>query len=109
MDLPSPDAVGTTDMSATAGKVAVVFNRTALSGTSCQASAASVADYVGYGTTANCFEGGGRAATPSATNATFRKGASGANGCQDTDNNATDFVAGSAAPRNKLSPVSACP
>jgi uncharacterized protein (TIGR03437 family) len=110
-DLPAADSAGTTDMSATAGKVAVVINRTALSGTACQASAATVADHVGYGTTANCFEGAGRAATPSATNATFRKatGASGPTGCQDTDNNATDFVAGIAAPRNKVSPISACP
>jgi hypothetical protein len=104
-DLPAADATGTTDMSATAGKVAVAVNRTALSGASCQASAISVADYIGYGTTANCFEGVGRAATPSATNATFRK----ASGCQDTGDNAADFAAAVASPRNKLSPTSACP
>jgi uncharacterized protein (TIGR03437 family) len=108
-DLPSADAAGTTDMSATAGKVAVVVNRTALSGATCQASAVSVADYVGYGTTANCFEGVGRAATPSATNATFRKGTSVPSGCQDTGDNAADFVAAVASPRNKLSPISPCP
>jgi hypothetical protein len=108
-DLPTPDAAGTTDLSATAGKVAVVVNRTALSGATCQASAVSVADYVGYGTTANCFEGVGRAATPSATNATFRKGTSVPSGCQDTGDNAADFVAAVASPRNKLSPTSPCP
>jgi len=104
-DLPAADAAGTTDLSATAGKVAVVVNRTALSAATCQASAVSVADYVGYGTTANCLEGVGRAATPSATNATFRKSA----GCQDTGDNAADFVAGVASPRNKLTQTSACP
>lgn len=110
-DLPGADATGTTDMSATAGKVAMVINRTALSGTACQASAAPVADYVGYGTTANCFEGSARAPAPSAINATFRKASSAAppNGCQDTDDNAADFVAGLASPRNKLSPTSTCP
>jgi uncharacterized repeat protein (TIGR01451 family) len=110
-DLPAPDVTGTTDMSATAGKVAVVINRTALSGTACQASAATVTDFVGYGTTANCFEGSGRAPAPSATNATFRKASIAAppNGCLDTDDNASDFVASLASPRNKLTSPSTCP
>ena len=42
-------------MSATAGKVALVSSTTALAG-ACP-TGATIIDFVGYGTTANCFEG----------------------------------------------------
>jgi hypothetical protein len=45
-------------MSATAGKVALVNNQTTLTGTGCPFGAA-VIDFVGFGSTANCFEGTG--------------------------------------------------
>src|SRR5437870_4132115 len=55
--LPTPDAIGTIAMSATAGKVALVSNQTTItSGTSCPSTA--IVDFVGYGTATNCFEGG---------------------------------------------------
>ncbi len=99
--LPTPDATGTIAMSATAGKVALVNNTTALTG--CPASGTYV-DLVGFGATANCFEGTGPTPAPSNTNAVLRA----ANGCTDTDQNATDFTAGAPTPRNTASPLSPC-
>jgi hypothetical protein len=102
-DLPTPDATGAIAMSATAGKVALVTNTTALPcGSSC-ATDANVRDFVGYGTTANNFEGAGPTPAPSNTAAVLRA----SNGCTDTDNNAADFAAGAPNPRNS-STVSPC-
>ena len=90
--LPTPDAIGTIAMSATAGKVALVTDQTALTavcGATCHA-AAQVRDYVGYGTAATDFEGTGPAPTLSNTTAALRAGG----GSTDTDSNAADFTAG---------------
>ena len=99
--LPAADVTGTTNMSATNGKVALVSSTTALTG-ACPSSATYV-DLVGYGT-ANCFEGG--AATPalSATTSDIRAG----NGCTDTDANNSDFATGAPNPRNSTSAASPC-
>ena len=94
VNLPTPDATGTIAMSATAGKVALVNSTTALSG-ACP-TGPNVVDFVGYGTTANCFEGGGPTAAPSNTTAALRKGA----GAIDTNDNAADFDVGAPNPRN---------
>jgi predicted extracellular nuclease len=88
VDLPTPDATGSIPMSATAGKVALVSSTTALTGT-CPTGGAIV-DFVGYGTTANCFEGSGPTAAPSNTTSVQRIGG----GATDTNNNAADFVVG---------------
>jgi uncharacterized protein len=93
--LPTPDAVGSINMSATNGKVALVSSTTALSG-SCPVGGASVVDFVGFGSTANCFEGTGAAPTLTNTTAALRLD----DGAQDTDDNAADFVAGPPTPRN---------
>ncbi|MDT5122812.1 MAG: hypothetical protein QOC96_2294 [Acidobacteriota bacterium] len=97
--LPTPDAAGSTALSATAGKVALVRNSTAL--TSC--TDASVVDLVGYGSGVSCAEGVATAA-PSNTTAIIRV----ASGCTDTDNNAQDFVVASPIPRNSSSPATDC-
>ncbi len=60
------------------------------------ASPTGTVDLVGFGTTANGFEGTGPAPAPSNTTADMRNN----NGSTDTDNNAQDFSAGPAAPRN---------
>jgi uncharacterized protein len=91
--LPTPDAVGSIAMSATNGKVALVNNSDPLSGI-CPLGG-PVVDFVGYGS-ANCFEGSGAAPELSNTTAALRLD----EGAQDTDNNATDFVAGAPSPRN---------
>jgi len=103
VDLPTPDATGTIAMSATAGKVALVNTSTALTGSGCPFPA-SVVDYVGFGSTASCFEGSGPTPGPSNTTAVLRAGA----GCTETDQNATDFATGTPSPRNSASPTAPC-
>src|SRR5207248_7016560 len=93
---------GTIAMSSTAGKVALVNTTTLLSGT-CP-SGASIIDLVGFGSTANCFEGSGPTPAPSNSTAVLR----GSNGCTETDNNASDFTAGAPTPRNTSSPTNTC-
>jgi hypothetical protein len=100
--LPTPDAIGTIPMSGTAGKVALVNNTTALTGT-CP-TGANILDFVGFGTTANCYEGSGPTPAPSNTLAVLRV----SNGCTDTNNNATDFATGTPDPRNTSSPLNSC-
>jgi len=95
--LPAPDASGAISMSATSAKVALMNSTVALSG-NCPA-AGSIVDMVGYGSSASCFEGSGRAPGPNNMNAVFRAGS----GCTDTNNNANDFVVGLANPRNSSS------
>jgi uncharacterized protein len=94
VDLPTPNAIGTIAMSATAGKVALVNNATALAGT-CPA---GLVDLVGYGS-ANCSETSPTAAL-SNTTAALRK----SNGAQDTDNNSADFTIGAPNPHNTPPP-----
>jgi hypothetical protein len=102
--LPTPDATGTISMSATSGKVALVNNQTALTcGTSCVPNA-SIVDFVGYGSSATSYEGSGPTPTLSNTTAALRAAA----GCTDTDNNASDFTAGTVAPRNSATAHHAC-
>lgn len=89
--MPTPNASGNIAMSATAGKVALVTNQTALAcGTTCHADAA-VKDYVGYGT-ATDFE---TAAAPGLSNTTS---AARVDASKDTDNNSADFAAGNPSP-----------
>ena len=67
--LPTPDALGTIGMSGTTGKVALVSSTAQLTGTCPTA----VVDFVGFGSSANCFEGTGPTATLSNTTAAIRK------------------------------------
>ena len=101
--LPDPDAAGTIAMSATAGKVALVTNATALSGcgADCQAVPA-VRDFVGYGT-ANDFETAPAGGLSNTTAARRLQG-----GCRDTDNNSADFAIVAPTPRNSASATNSC-
>jgi uncharacterized protein len=99
LGLPGPDATGGIAMAATAGKVALLSSTTALSG-ACPTGGAII-DFVGYGTTANCFEGGGPAPAPSNATSDIR----GAGGATDTNNNAADFTAGALNPRGTADPA----
>jgi predicted extracellular nuclease len=105
--LPAPDTTGTINMSATAGKVALVRSADGLAcnggSTACTPDQlALIADLVGYGT-ANFSEG---APAPALTNAlaALRKTA----GCADTDVNADDFESGAPAPRNTATAAAPC-
>jgi len=100
-NIPAPDAIGLVAMAATAGKVALVNNTSALTG-SCPNSS-DVVDLVGYGSTANCFRGASTAA-PSNTNSVQRKNG----GCTNSQNNAADFLAAPATPRNSSSTGNLC-
>ncbi len=89
--LPTPQATGTINLSATSGKVALVSNTTpfANGGATGSPSGTGLIDYVGYGT-ANQYE---TLPAPGLSNTTSaqRTGA-------DTDNNASDFVADAPTP-----------
>jgi hypothetical protein len=99
--IPTPEVSGTTNFSATAGKVALVASATALTG--CPAPSA-VVDLVGYGSSANCSETAAVTPGPSATNAIARAVA----GCTETDNNDADFATASPSPRNKNAALNVC-
>ncbi|MDR7052111.1 putative extracellular nuclease [Duganella sp. 3397] len=98
-DLPAPFVPGTLAMSGSAGKVALVSNGTALSGTN--PSGGALVDLFGYN--AGGFEG---AAGPGLSNTLAALRANG--GCTDTDNNASDFATGAPAPRTTASPRNQC-
>jgi hypothetical protein len=101
VDLPTPDVVGNIAMAASNGKVALVNNTTALTG-SCP-TGSHIVDFVGFGT-ANCFEGGG--ATPALSNTTAAIRLS--QGCIDTNNNNADFIVEAPTPRNTASSFHTC-
>lgn len=98
--LPTPDATGTIAMGGASGKVALVTSTTALSGGAPAPS--SYEDLLGYGATA--FEGTAAAPSLSNTTAALRANA----GCTDTNQNSTDFGAGSPNPRNTATPLAPC-
>jgi hypothetical protein len=104
--LPTPDATGSTNLSATSGKIALVRGAAPLScgatPGSCSA-APLVEDLVGYGDAAD-YEGADAAGTLTSTTAALRGG----NGCTDTDSNSADLAAGSPAPRNSASAANPC-
>ena len=102
--LPTPDATVSINLAATGGNVALVNSTTALTGSGCPFGG-TVIDFVGYGTTADCFEGAGRAPAPSNTTAAIRAAA----GCTDTDNNSANFAAATPTPRNTSSSANQCP
>ena len=108
--LPTPDFVVPVlqpegfipNLSSTNGKLALVNISSRLPASTCPTDP-SIVDLVGYGSTASCFEGA-RAATLTATTALLRSGG----GCNDTDNNSSDFIVGTPSPRNSSSLFNSC-
>jgi DNA/RNA endonuclease G (NUC1) len=98
--LPTPNAIGTIAMGATAGKVALSSATTALSG----ACPAGVVDAVSFGGTASDC-GAKTTATLTNTTAALRGDA----GCAYTKDLSVDFSSGAPAPRNGASPLHVCP
>ena len=93
-------------MSGTAGKVALANGTTTLGCNTAATCAANgndtrIIDLIGYGTTANYFEGAAPAPAPSNTSADFRNDG----GCLNTDVNSADFTAGTPSPRTSDSPA----
>jgi predicted extracellular nuclease len=105
--LPTPDAVGTTNISSSAGKLILANTATGLAcnggSTPCSPDQlAQIVDLVGYGS-ANFFEGTAAPALTSTT-ALLR----GNHGCTDTDVNGSDLAVGTPAPRNSATAPAAC-
>lgn len=104
-NLPTPDVTGTLNLSATAGKVALVNSTNALTGSAgCPTAANGVVDYLGFGGASgpSCYFG-----TPgpllSNTTAAVRT-----NACVDNQNNGTDFFAAAPVPHNTASTLAPC-
>jgi len=89
------------NMGGGAGKVALVNNNTALTGT--QPNSASIQDLIGYGSTASHFETAA-APAPSALLGLLRADG----GCTDSNNNSTDFTAVAPAFRTSASAANSC-
>jgi hypothetical protein len=98
--LPTPNVTGTTNMSASAGKVALVNNTTPIA-VPCPAASAYV-DFVGFGGS-NCSEGAPTAAI-SVTESAARR----TSGCTETDSNSADFTVGAPTPRNNAVAAATC-
>ncbi len=91
--LPTPDLTSTAiSLSSSAGKVALVSSTTSLATACPPTGVAPVVDFVGWGSTANCYEGLGAAAVPTSTEEIYRTG--------ETDNNQADFAVRAPSPRN---------
>src|SRR6185503_17597195 len=105
--LPAPDASGTINLAATAGKVALVSGTTLLTGSGCPLGA-TIFDFLGYGSTANCFETA--PVTVSSTNSNARSVIRTAS-CTDANNNSADFGNPTTAPvaRNTATTPTVCP
>lgn len=107
--MPLFDAIGTTDMGASNGKVVLVNTNVGLACngglTPCALSdLATIVDLVGFGT-ADFFESN-PAPAPSNTNAILRNPSG--TGCNDTNDNSADFATGSPNPRNTSSLLVNC-
>lgn len=104
--LPTPDAIGTSAMSGTAGKVVLLDTTTPATGTT----PANAIDFVGFGS-AGTFEGSGSTPAPSNTKSVQRRPfaniapAPGLGNAWDSDDNAADFATTDPAPRNTASPT----
>ncbi len=88
-------------MGASAGRIYLTSTTTTLSGAS-GCPTANVIDYVGYGTTAICYEGS-RAPAPSLSQPIART-----NACVDVDNNGTEFALSSTPARDSASAATSC-
>ncbi len=80
------------------GKIALVRNTTLLPVVACPLGNPDIEDFIGYGATANCFEGAAPGATGNATTSTFRRNVS--DGCIDTDQNGADTIGAAPVCRN---------
>ena len=101
ISLPVPDIIPTNqiDMATSAGKVALVMSTNILTSSSILLNP-DLSDFVGYGSTANQYNGHGPTAAPSNTMAIHRKD----DGRLNTGENANDFEVGTPAPQNSNSP-----
>lgn len=100
--LPTPDATGNTNLSASTGKVALSSSTSTLSGT-CP-SGIEVANLVGYGSSANCYTGTAPAPSPGTATKSVVRG----DGACLAGEDSTDFTSADADPRNSGASASQC-
>jgi uncharacterized protein YjdB len=107
--LESPDSTnGAINIAAGGGKIAITNNTTALTGPIDQAAEiAAVVDLVGWGSSANAFEGS-RATAPSGTTTNTSTITRANAGCRDGNNNGLDFTVVNAVPRNSMTVAPPC-
>jgi hypothetical protein len=86
------------------GKIALIKPNGSIPTGPCPLPDSDIADFVGYGSTANCFEGAGPTANVSNAAAAIRK----LSGCTDVDNNSSDFFVSTPNPRNRSWPKHPC-
>lgn len=91
--LPTPDATGSVNMSASAGKVALVSSTTSLTCATGCTTLPGVVDFVGYGATASDSETAPAPGTSNTTSATRKVPT------VDADNNSTEFAAVAPTPK----------
>lgn len=95
--LPTPDLVSASgSLGANNGRVALTSDTTQISNAAGNSSGGSILDFVGFGTSANSYEGSSPAPAPSNSTAIVRDAAGG----WDTDSNSADFAAAAPAPKN---------
>ncbi|MFN2492989.1 MAG: lamin tail domain-containing protein [Pyrinomonadaceae bacterium] len=114
--LPTADATGTINLAATAGKVALLIGTTPLNAVTCPGddgitpfnpNATSIADFLGYGNSANCYEGSAPVSV-SGTNSNARS-VKRTVSCADTNKNSVDFSNPATAPTAHNSTTTALP
>ncbi|HEY8188784.1 MAG TPA: FG-GAP-like repeat-containing protein [Pyrinomonadaceae bacterium] len=86
------------------GKVFLALPNSNSLGTTCPLPNSKIIDFVGYGTTASCFEGAGPTNNLSDVTAAIRK----FNGCVDNNNNSSDFLINAPNPHNSSSTANLC-
>lgn len=89
--LPTPDAIGTSNLAMSGGKVQIVNE------------SSGVEDLVGWGS-ATLYEGPAAAPALTSTTALVRAGSS----CTDADDNSSDFATAAPNPHNSASAIAAC-
>ncbi len=94
--IPTADSIPVcnTNISATAGKLALVNSTTQLIDNACPPTGATIVDFVGYGATANCSETA-PAPAPANNQSSIRRTTTGV----DTNNNSVDFTSGVPTPQ----------
>ena len=103
-DLPVPDAVGLIDIDAVNGQLVLLNSCTERFADSEYLSGGRAVDFVGYGTTAWRFEGGGPSVPGTNSTAVLRAQA----GCHEVDDNDVDFSRATPTPRNSISLPRSC-
>ena len=94
-------------MAAGSGKVALVNSTAALPAAGCP-SGASIIDFVGYGSTANCREGSSTVDNSPGPSNNATSAQRKLSGCQDVNVNQQDFVTAAVAPRNTATAMNSC-